>query len=153
MKCQHCGKNEATFYLKSNVNGEKQEVCLCQACAKSLGYVQRVKDAFRAPELTGRDFFGSSFFGDDLFGRMADPFAPLFGGLGARLLTEFPSPNEEEREEAPTASADLLTGEEQTALRRQREKNALEARLKAAIETENFEEAARLRDELKKLSA
>ena len=22
MKCEHCGKNEATFYYKSNINGK-----------------------------------------------------------------------------------------------------------------------------------
>ena len=35
----------------------------------------------------------------------------------------------------------------------ERERNALETQLKNAVDSENYEEAARLRDELKKLSA
>ena len=35
----------------------------------------------------------------------------------------------------------------------ERQRNALENQLKAAVDDENYEEAARLRDELKKLSA
>lgn len=38
-------------------------------------------------------------------------------------------------------------------LQKERERNALENQLKAAVDSENYEEAARLRDELKKLSA
>ena len=33
MKCEHCGKNEATFYYKSNINGVVKEVHLCADCA------------------------------------------------------------------------------------------------------------------------
>ena len=43
--------------------------------------------------------------------------------------------------------------DEEVRLQKQRQHNALENQLKAAIDSENYEEAARLRDELKKLSA
>ena len=138
MKCQHCGRNDATFYFKSNVNGAVREVHLCQECAKELGFADRVRGGFRPMNL---------FSTEDFFGRAFDPFAPLLGGLGTRLLTEFPSPVEEER---PTGT-DLVSGEEQEKLQRQRQKNALEARLKAAIEVEDYETAAKIRDELKNL--
>ena len=39
MKCQHCGKNEATFYYKSTVNGHTTEARVCQHCAEALGQV------------------------------------------------------------------------------------------------------------------
>ena len=32
MKCEHCGKNEATFYYKSNINGNVTEHHLCGDC-------------------------------------------------------------------------------------------------------------------------
>ena len=40
MKCQNCGKNEATFYYKSNINGRVMESHLCPECARQLGLVQ-----------------------------------------------------------------------------------------------------------------
>ena len=33
MKCDRCGKNEATFYYKSNINGRVTETHLCPDCA------------------------------------------------------------------------------------------------------------------------
>lgn len=142
MKCQHCGKNEATFYYRSNVNGRVTEQHLCADCARELGYTESLRPA--------------SLFDDDFFTRPFRLFEPLFGGLGARMLTEFPAP----AEEAATATAvaeptqqggELVDGAEREALQRQRQRNALQAQMRAAIESENFEEAARLRDELKKL--
>ena len=132
MKCEHCGKNEATFYYKSNVNGVVKEVHLCADCAAELGYTSHLRDAFRPMRL------------------FSDPFEPLFGALGTHLLTEFPSPVEEKVPEQPQP---LVDGIEQAKLREQRQRNALQAQLKAAVATEDYETAARLRDELKKLSA
>ena len=140
MKCQHCGKNEATFYFKSNINGEVRQVHLCQECAVELGYTEKIRGGFRPMNL---------FAGDEFFARTVNPWAPLFGGLGARLLTEFPSPVEAEEKAAP--AADLLSGQEQEEMKKQRQKNALEAQLKAAVAAEDFEAAAKLRDELRQL--
>ena len=43
--------------------------------------------------------------------------------------------------------------DEEVRLQKERQRNALENQLKVAVDDENYEEAARLRDELKKLSA
>ena len=40
---------------------------------------------------------------------------------------------------------------QQAELRTQRQRNALQEQLKAAVESENYEEAARIRDELRAL--
>ena len=40
---------------------------------------------------------------------------------------------------------------QQDSLRSQRQRNALQAQLKAAVESENYEEAARIRDQLRAL--
>ncbi len=145
MKCQHCGMNDATFYYRSNVNGRVTEQHLCADCARRLGYEQAM------PTM--------GLFDDDFFTRPFRMFEPLFGGLGTRLLTEFPEPVDV-AQEARAAVAEpesrkepgLVDGIEQERLQRERQRNALEAQMKTAIETENFEEAARLRDELKKLA-
>ena len=45
----------------------------------------------------------------------------------------------------------LVQGDEREKLSRQRQRNALETQLRHAVETENFEEAAKLRDQLRSL--
>ena len=39
MRCQSCGKKEATVKYSENINGEKQELHFCFDCAKKLGFV------------------------------------------------------------------------------------------------------------------
>ena len=38
MICQNCNKNEANMHMKRIVNGRAAEVHLCSDCARSLGY-------------------------------------------------------------------------------------------------------------------
>ena len=132
MKCQHCGKKEATFYYRSTVNGHTTQYRLCQNCAEELGYEKVL--------------YRSGLFGDPFF---ANPFR-LTDAFGARMLTEFPEPVTEQEEKQPEL---LLHGAEREAYARQVQRNALQVRLQQAIESENYEEAARVRDELRAMSA
>ena len=145
MKCDRCGRNEATFYYKSNINGKVTQVHLCHQCAEELGYT----DSFRSAGMTG------GLFGD-FFSRPFGMLEPLLGGFGSRLLTEFPEPVDvlgQAREAAPSQEegGDLLPKDQQDALTKQRKRNALQTQLDLAVEEERFEEAAKLRDELKAL--
>ena len=141
MKCQNCGRNEATYYYKSSINGRVTETHLCADCARKLGYVQRMQP--------------DSFFGDDFFSHPFRLFEPLLGGFGNRLLTEFPEPVDVTQQARRTAEEpredNLVQGDEREKLSRQRQRNALETQLRHAVETENFEEAAKLRDQLRSL--
>ncbi|MCC8073321.1 MAG: UvrB/UvrC motif-containing protein [Clostridiales bacterium] len=60
MLCQHCNKNEATTYVKKNINGQKEEMHLCSECAKELG----VMDEFKMPTIG--EMFGDTFLGNFL---------------------------------------------------------------------------------------
>lgn len=145
MRCDRCGKNEATFYYKSNINGKVTQVHLCHQCAEELGYT----DSFRSAGMTG------GLFGD-FFSRPFGMLEPFFSGLGSRMLTEFPEPVDvlgQARESTPAQedTGDLLPKDEQDALTRQRKRNALQTQLNLAVQEERFEEAAKLRDELKAL--
>ncbi|MBD8996248.1 MAG: hypothetical protein EGR26_07120 [Clostridiales bacterium] len=145
MRCDRCGKNEATFYYKSNINGKVTQVHLCHQCAEELGYT----DSFRSAGMTG------GLFGD-FFSRPFGMLEPFFSGLGSRMLTEFPEPVDvlgQARESTPAQedTGDLLPRDEQDALTRQRKRNALQTQLNLAVQEERFEEAAKLRDELKAL--
>ena len=72
MKCEHCGKKEATFYYKSNITGKVTEQHLCSECAKELGYAESVEKEFAAMRSFQRDVFGGF---DRAFGAL-----PTFGG-------------------------------------------------------------------------
>ena len=145
MKCQNCGKNEATFYYKSNINGRVMESHLCPQCARQLGLVQDMR----------RPMISSFWDDDDFFTRPFRMLEPLLGGFGNRLLTEFPEPVDVTRQaqqavaEAPEDA--LVDKAEQERFSLQRQRNALQTQLRHAVEAEDFESAARLRDQLKAL--
>lgn len=144
MKCQNCGKNEATFYYKSNINGRVMESHLCPECARQLGLVQDMRQPLM-----------DSLWDDDFFARPFRMLEPLLGGFGSRLLTEFPEPVDVTRQaqqavaEAPEDA--LVDKAEQERFSLQRQRNALQTQLRHAVEAEDFESAARLRDQLKAL--
>ena len=62
MLCQNCNKNEATTHIKRIVNGEAMESHLCADCAKTLGY----DDIFDSFNLRLPGLF-SAFFSDTPF--------------------------------------------------------------------------------------
>ena len=142
MKCQHCGKNEATFYYKSTVNGQTTEAHVCQHCAEELGYARALQTMGRR----SRRVFG------DPFAMLRDPF---FDAFTSHLLTEFPAPGntlEEAKETVTEKKSDAILSEaESRSFDLQRQRNALQLQLRQAIDAENYEEAARLRDEIRAL--
>lgn len=59
MLCQNCKKNEANTHIKRVINGEATQHHLCPSCAQSLGYDNFFSDfSFNLPSLF------SSFFDD-----------------------------------------------------------------------------------------
>ena len=145
MKCERCGKNEATFYYKSSINGKVTELHLCPECAEALGYTESLRSTWRRP---------LSLFDDDFFSRPFGLLEPLFDGFGTRLLTEFPQPDQPDAGVSiptPQPRRGLVSDEEQKALQSERRRNALRSQLDAAVREERYEDAARLRDELRSL--
>ena len=148
MKCDRCGKNEATFYYKSNINGRVTETHLCPDCARAMGY---------AGSMAGRM---SSWFNDDWFDRPFRMLEPFFGGFGSTFVFKrwyrfpFPTLVPQAQSAAPESPAkdDLLPHDEAMSLALERKRNALQAQLHNAVEEERYEDAARLRDELKSLN-
>ncbi len=157
MKCENCGKNEVSFVYRSNINGKVEEKHLCQECAQKLGYTQKIQDSYTgfqnlfrssfsnifAPmhALAGRNgasFFGDNFFGGSLLGDnlFDDFFAMPALGCGTAEAA------------APAQQENLVSDEEQKKISHERELNALRAEMKQAVESENFERAAQLRDQI-----
>ena len=155
MKCENCGKNEVTFVYQSNINGKVTEKHLCSECAEKLGYTQKIAAHSQRmmQNFFGNSIFGNSFFDDffspvpSLMGRMLeDPFDDFFADMPA--LGAAPAKQEEQKKED-----DLVDREEQGRFAYLRQMNALKMEMKKAVHQENFERAAELRDEIRKLEA
>ena len=146
MKCQNCGKNEINFHYSSNVNGCVTETHLCSECAAKQGY----------------DFgsiFSSNFFGNDLFTmNLRDQLltipmfrfgtaSPFLRALQAGLPSEECSCEgscEAPVQKNPEAEVD---GD----MQKRREINVIKEQMRLAAEKEDFEKAAELRDQIRKL--
>lgn len=145
MKCENCGRNEANFIYRSSINGRTEEHHLCQACAEKLGYTRRFFD--QRPSVMDSFFGNNSFFSSmpSLMGRMLEnPFDDFFDempAIGAVPVQEV----QKERKD------NLLSCEEQRRFSYLRQMNALKHAQKKAIHEEDFERAAQLRDEIRKL--
>lgn len=159
MKCERCG-NEADFLYNENINGKKSSMALCYDCALKAGLVAG-GEGFSHPAFGAADLFGT------LFGKKQESPAKSCPTCGMR----FAELRAEGKVGCPdcykTFGAELATtirqmhgntkhiGRAPATSREAAEKVArvseLRAALKSAVEAENFEEAARLRDEIRAL--
>lgn len=163
MLCENCKKNNATTYFKRNINGNIQEVYLCSECAAKLninGMSSSLFDFFmpnqfrvRAEREQKKCSCGTTFHSISQTGKVGCPdcyetfkseLASILKKInGSRVHTgrgpERLKKSQDEFNEAKNESSGIL-GEEQ--LRKQ---------LEDAIKCENFEEAAKLRDQIKAL--
>jgi protein-arginine kinase activator protein McsA len=136
MKCQHCHQNDASVDMQITINGESSRLKLCHDCARALqqqymGSFESAMSGLMAP--MSRRL--GSFFGEN----PGFPFAGFFGGQPERAPARLSGASAPRRGEPQVDDG----------LRRRREIGALKAQLARAVETENFEEAIRLRDALR----
>ena len=151
MLCQNCGKNEVNFRYTQVINGEKREIALCDKCAKKLGlesldFSKEIEDLFNMsfaesflPSFARTNMLGSrnlgTIFNNDIFSN------PFFGEVS------------QEPEQIETTSG-LSDDEKQNATKKNKQENKkqkLESELEKAIKEERYEDAAKIRDEIKKL--
>ena len=145
MKCENCGRNEANFVYRSSINGRTEEHHLCQACAEKLGYTRSFFD--QRPSVMDSFFGNNSFFSSmpSLMGRMLEsPFDDFFDEMPAIGTVPVQEVQKERKD-------NLLSCEEQRRFSYLRQMNALKHAQKKAIHEEDFERAAQLRDEIRKL--
>ena len=147
MKCQNCGKNQINFHYSSNINGCVTERYLCSECANSEGDIA--------------ELLNSGIY-DNMFGSCGEAFgfiAPSFGFFNAHnqfaarpqvgilpktgaCCTETDCCSTESGvccKDAPVIDSDM---------QKRRELNIMRERLRTAIENEDFEKAALLRDSI-----
>ena len=167
MLCQHCHKNEATTHVKTMINGDYAEYRLCPECAHELGYDTMFPDlsadfggllgSFLSAALPARSGathcklcgstmndikstgkVGCSECYDTFFCELMPTIRSIHGNtehIGKRPVIEY----ETIEDEKPAENGESL--------------DDLRAQLKKAIEDENFERAAQLRDQIKEMEA
>ncbi|MBR0536395.1 MAG: UvrB/UvrC motif-containing protein [Clostridia bacterium] len=155
MICQNCNKNEANMHMKRIVNGRAAEVHLCKDCARSLGYGEAftgfgfgglLGELLSKGEQIGSSvrcsFCGKSFeeiAGDgkmgcaECYNIFYDKLLPSLNRIHGKASYSGSRPQKE-------ASVELRIEE-------------LKVALKAAVEQQNFELAATLRDRINDILA
>ncbi len=161
MLCQRCNDNEATVHMTKIVNGEKNEIFLCEKCAQETGQIPFVgNEPFSFQNLltgilgtsTGtyegyrneicescgqnyKDFSQTGLFGCagcyETFSNKLDPLLKRIHGINRH-----------------NGKVPKRTG---GTLRTKKEIEELRKKLQQAIESENFEKAAELRDQIREL--
>ncbi len=170
MLCQNCKKNEATTHIKRVVNGEATESHLCHSCAQSLGF----DDFFDDFSLNMPGLF-SSFFGDSMFSlgeskrdrceKCGSSFDDIIksGRVGCSECYEkfyqklLPSIQRIHGKAKHAGKVPFVSEKVEAEKEAPKEKTAeekignLKVQMEKAIAEQNFEQAAVLRDEIKKL--
>ncbi len=162
MLCQNCGKYEATTHVKRIVNGEAAEAHLCSDCARMLGY----EDVFGGFGNIFGSFLGS-FLGDSGVSSLSartlqcDKCGSTFndivesGKIGCaqcyktfydKLLPSLQRIHGKTRHEGKIPNR-IAVNEDSSKVQIEK----LEEELKAAVESQNYETAALLRDKIKEI--
>ena len=143
MKCENCGRHEANYHYTSNINGKVTEHNLCSECAAKLGYEI---DLFSDVDNMFEDMLGG-FFGRSRRSRgLLSPFSGMDFGMPTMLMPRVDIMLENNEGEENVSAAD-------PELKRARELNVLRAQMKTASDNEDFEKAAQIRDQIRKLEA
>ena len=167
MKCQSCGKKEATVRYIEKINGQKQEMYFCIECAKKLGFVDfsnmfspiftNIPNVFNELEenlkcklcgYTFDDYTNTGMFGcpkcyETFSNRLDDIFLKLHGKNRHIDLRDKKSQiNSNKKEES---------NKHEYTLSKQEEILQLKDKLKELVEQEEYEKAAIIRDKIKVL--
>ncbi len=160
MLCQNCGKSDATTHIKQIVNGERTELHLCSDCAEHLGY--------------GNLFSGFGFNMGNMFSNFLSDFPLSIAPSGKTLRCEkcgssfddivrsgmigcsdcyttfydrlLPSLQRIHGKAKHVGKIGQIMGETATKINKI---DTLKEELSKAIEEQNYEQAAVLRDQIK----
>lgn len=159
MLCERCGKKTATTHIKSNFNGIVEQHHLCSDCAREYSSQNSMSlnsligsffgDTLKAQSLTDnrKRCAGCGVCFDDIaetgkvgcdkcYETFLDQLLPSLQRMHGRSRHAGKIPNGVKKEE---------TTQDRIA--------ALKAEMKKAIDEQNFEQAAQLRDQIKKLES
>ena len=157
MLCTNCNTNQAQFHYKQIIGGKKTEHHLCASCAHALGYISKSESLFDIGSILN-DFIspvksvktevrcadcGTTY---EMFRRSGllgcEKCYDAFGSIVESSLSKI---------QPSTMHKGTLGGEAGKEIERKNELASLRDELKKAIIDERYEDAAVLRDKIKKL--
>ncbi len=178
MLCQNCGKNEANVHYTQIINGVKKEVILCSECAKKLGmdnidipinFSSFLGDFFndyaenallptidqeevkcRTCGMTYSDFIKTGMFGcSDCYDVFSNPIDSLLKNLHgtSRHIGRTPQNINQNLEKS-----DKKVNKIDKKNTYEAKKNELNELLEKAIKEERYEDAAKIRDQIKEMN-
>ena len=154
MKCTNCGKNIASCHYKYNVNGNVTEAHLCPECAAKLDGRSEIGrlGSFFDDFFSGFDSMLDPFFGRGSFSPLNALRSFAFPAIPVPVMVMgIPADPSVEKADAPEKDAPKDEVKADPELSRRRQINALREQMRAAADAEDYENAAKLRDELRKL--
>ncbi len=152
MLCEKCGMNLADLHLTHNINGKKTEMHVCHSCAAQMGYLG-------VDNIFSTDFF--NLLTPNLAGHARCPGCgetyeeyKATKRIGCKeCYTHFASFLEPvlKRVHGKALHTGKLPKKASFKLHQKREIERLRLRLQEAIANEEFEKAAKLRDEIREI--
>ncbi len=174
MLCQNCERNEANIRYTQIINGVKKEIALCSECAKKLGIedlelpinfnnflgdffndyaeteflpmLQNHEVKCNTCGMTYNDFINTGMFGcSDCYNTFSNPIDSLLKNLHGTST---------HIGRIPKGKSEKITVEKSDNKNENPEENKkekLEKELEKAIKEERYEDAAKIRDELKEM--
>ncbi len=161
MLCQKCNKNQATVHIKNTVNGETTELMLCSKCAET----ENLSSFWSFPsEKLFSGFYSDSIFGSEFLpkqkvcpvcGTKRSDLASsgkagcakcyeIFGDELSRIIKGI---------HGNTLHSGSRPGKHMEQLEKNREIETLKKEMQSAVEEQDFEKAAALRDKIKELES
>ena len=145
MKCSNCGKSDANIKYKQNVNGEETSLNLCSVCAEKLNLFNNFEDIF-SPMIIDLDYILPEQIKCKTCGYTLTKYKST-GLLGcAECYSTF-----RKEMDSILQKIQLKTRHIPEIKQELNEIENLRNKLKGLIEKEEFEEAAKIRDEIKKI--
>ena len=162
MLCQKCKKNHANTHVKSVINGKTEEYMLCSECAKEMGYT----DVFSDMHSDFNSILGS-FFSNALPAKSEATRCPLCnssfhdiqksGYVGCAKCYEvfqsdlMPTIKRIHSNTTHLGKRPSVATVEHENAEKKPTVNELKMQLDEAVKEQNFELAAKLRDEIKEM--
>ena len=159
MLCDKCGKREATVHMMQNINGQGSEINLCSECARQAEsnwgfHPFGMNDIFQSFFNTG------SLFGNTLPSLECKTCSTTLDSFKKTGLLGCPDCYNDLRQDIEPIISTIHgktthTGEAPEGTEELKEKKQLEMlndQLQQAIREERYEDAAKLRDQIKNLS-
>ena len=180
MLCSNCGKNEANVRYTRIINGEKTEFALCEECAKKVGlddidfsmpinFSNFLSDFFEDDELlpsfakvgvekcpkcglTYNEFVNNGKFGcGECYNAFSDRLDAILKNLHGTYKHIGRAPKNIVKEIDIKKVKDEEKKETKKVDEKQEKINKLNKDLQKAIKEERYEDAAKIRDEIKKI--